>query len=285
MKSYRGLFLGGLVVLVLAIFLLAGTGTAYLQDAFSIYLPLISIEITPTPTSTPTPTGTLIPSCPQLGYWSGETNQGRPVSLNVSDCNVTSLKIEMSVVCSGFPGSRTITVSIIGPFPISNDSFNNGSPGMGWPAVVGNFNSPTTVTGTWHYSDFECHNSGTWEATPGSPPTPTPTPTLIPINPGEMVLIPAGEFQMGCSDGAGIPYCKYPDQEPFHTVYLDAYYFDKYEVTNAQYAQCVGVGACDPPIDNSSYRRTSYYDNPTYADYPVIYVMWDNAEAYCAWSG
>ncbi len=44
----------------------------------------------------------------------------------------------------------------------------------------------------------------------------------------EMVLIPAGEFEMGSNDGE-------PDEKPVHTVYLDAFYMDVYEVTNAQY--------------------------------------------------
>ena len=43
-----------------------------------------------------------------------------------------------------------------------------------------------------------------------------------------MVLIPAGEFQMGSSTG-------YSNEKPVHTVYIDAFYMDKYEVTNAQY--------------------------------------------------
>jgi formylglycine-generating enzyme required for sulfatase activity len=291
MKAFRIPAVVGLIILVLVILAFVNTSLAYLQEAVSIYLPLIlyqypePIETTPTPTSSPTPEGTLDPACPHQGYWAGETNQGRPISLNISRCDVNYLKIEMSVLCSGFPGSKTITSSITGPLPITNDSFNNGSPTLGWPAITGIFNSPTTVSGTWQYSDFECHNSGTWEAVPSTPPTPTPTPTIIPINPGAMVLIPAGEFQMGCIDGAGIPYCKYPDQEPFHNVDLDAYYMDIYEVTNSEYAMCVAAGDCDPPQSTSSETRPYYYDTTTYAEYPVIYITWYNAQDYCAWVG
>jgi formylglycine-generating enzyme required for sulfatase activity len=94
----------------------------------------------------------------------------------------------------------------------------------------------------------------------------------------EMVLVPAGEFPMGSEDGS-------ENERPVHEVYLDAFYIDKYEVSNAQYEKCVKAGKCDAPADISSYSRDSYYGNPSYADYPVIYVSWYNAQDYCAWVG
>jgi len=56
------------------------------------------------------------------------------------------------------------------------------------------------------------------------------TPTVTPTIPLGMVYVPAGEFIMGSDDGES-------DEQPVHTVYLDAFYIDKTEVTNAQFAQ------------------------------------------------
>lgn len=43
-----------------------------------------------------------------------------------------------------------------------------------------------------------------------------------------IVLIPAGEFEMGSNEGAA-------NERPAHTVYVDAFYMDIHKVTNAQY--------------------------------------------------
>ena len=75
----------------------------------------------------------------------------------------------------------------------------------------------------------------------------------------------------------------FEDEEPVHEVYLDDFYIDVYEVTNARYTECVDTGDCDPPSSSESYSRDSYYGDPDYDDYPVIYVSWHDAQTYCQW--
>jgi serine/threonine-protein kinase len=94
-----------------------------------------------------------------------------------------------------------------------------------------------------------------------------------------MVYVPAGEFLMG-STGAG--WRNDDDEQPQHTVYLDAFWIDRTEVTNNQYQKCVEAGACTAPEESKS--RT-YYGNTIFDEYPVLYVDWNQASAYCQWAG
>jgi serine/threonine-protein kinase len=93
-----------------------------------------------------------------------------------------------------------------------------------------------------------------------------------------LVYVPEGKFKMGTNNGNR-------DEKPVHSVYLNAFWIDQTEVTNAMYAKCVQAGKCTQPGSAGSYTRESYYGNPEFDDYPVIYVSWKDANAYCAWAG
>jgi len=112
-----------------------------------------------------------------------------------------------------------------------------------------------------------------------------------------MVLIPEGSFIMGTREGDAKRECDewnikgtcgvffFRDEEPVRNITLTDYYIDQYEVTNSRYAECVSVGACDPPYATSSYTQNSYYGNPNFDNYPVVNVSWYDATEYCEWRG
>ena len=104
--------------------------------------------------------------------------------------------------------------------------------------------------------------------------------------PEGIALIPAGEFQMGSSDGDS-------DAKPVHTVYVDAFYMDKYEVTNAQYKQFVDA---NPqwrkdriPRSYHSGDYLNHWNGNRYprnkGNHPVTHVSWYGAMAYSQWAG
>ena len=111
------------------------------------------------------------------------------------------------------------------------------------------------------------------------------------VVPPGMVLIPAGEFQMGSNDAeAG------SDEQPVHTVYLKAFYMDKYEVTNAEYAAF--LNAKGKHVDGAikwfdlkdsdahiEYVDGRYQAKVGYEKHPAIEISWYGAMAYAAWAG
>jgi formylglycine-generating enzyme required for sulfatase activity len=66
---------------------------------------------------------------------------------------------------------------------------------------------------------------------------------------------------------------------------IQDFWIGQYEVTNAQYAACVAAGTCTPPSSSASRTRLSYYDNPAFADFPVINVSWEQAITFATWIG
>jgi sulfatase modifying factor 1 len=122
----------------------------------------------------------------------------------------------------------------------------------------------------------------------------TPTKPVAVEQPPGMVLVHAGEFTMGSTTG-------FANEQPVHTVYLDAFYIDKYEVTNAQFQQFIDAGGYTTPAYWSTAgwsERTSrgwtqpeywssgdYHSGPAWPNFPVNGVSWYEAEAYANFAG
>jgi len=130
-----------------------------------------------------------------------------------------------------------------------------------------------------------------------TPPTPTPSIGSSMIGKDDMTLlyVPAGDFTMGGNAEDAFAECQkfasdcqldwFIAEMPPHTVYLDDFWIDRTEVTNAMYAMCVNDGQCNSPGFTKSYTRENYYGNSQFDNYPVIYVSWNDANDYCSWIG
>lgn len=90
----------------------------------------------------------------------------------------------------------------------------------------------------------------------------------------KMLRVPAGAFTMGTNL---IP--SWDPSWPAHEVWLASFWIDQTEVSNRQYALCVSAGACKPPNE-----RNPYYGNWLFAEFPVVYVTWMQANLYCKWA-
>ena len=110
--------------------------------------------------------------------------------------------------------------------------------------------------------------------TPQTPTEVAPTATAVPapeeIEPivPEMVLVEAGSFQMGSTDGL-------EDEQPVHTVHITrSFYMSKYEVTFEEYDRfCDDTIGMNKPEDRGWGR----------GNLPVIGVDWYDAVAHCNW--
>ena len=96
--------------------------------------------------------------------------------------------------------------------------------------------------------------------------------TMVGSDDTVLLYVPAGEFIMGSENGDN-------DEKPVHAVYLDAFWIDQAEVSNSNYKKCIDAGVCiDPP------SGSPFFDDD-YIDHPVVLVSWEDANAYCLWTG
>jgi formylglycine-generating enzyme required for sulfatase activity len=120
-----------------------------------------------------------------------------------------------------------------------------------------------------------------------------------------MVLVPAGGFSMGSTDAdidAAVAECGgcqaewFADEKPQHEVFLDAFWIDRTEVTNAQYAAFLnergnqterGVQWMILEDEGCLIERVGeqYRPKPGYESHPAVLVTWFGARAYCEWAG
>ena len=95
------------------------------------------------------------------------------------------------------------------------------------------------------------------------------------INVEEMVLIPAGEVKLGTDNKTDLTFGTETDTR---TVFVAAFYMDRYEVTNKQYAKF---------LTETGHRKPKFWEDPRLnaPDQPVVGVNWEDAEIYAAWAG
>ena len=81
----------------------------------------------------------------------------------------------------------------------------------------------------------------------------------------EMFLIPSGRFVMGSQEPGA-----HPNESPLTPVVLSCFYMARLPITNAQYEMFAPSHAA---------KRAPWADDR----HPVLYVSWDEAQAFCRW--
>jgi formylglycine-generating enzyme required for sulfatase activity len=131
-----------------------------------------------------------------------------------------------------------------------------------------------------------------------------------------MVYVPVGEFEMGSMGiqwlwngslmNGDLDLQLYTDEEPKHTVFLDAFWIDQTEVTVEMFRKFVeatgyettaereGWGApwTDGPMEEewphvagTDWLHPQGPESLAHDDHPVVQVTWEDAAAYCEWAG
>ncbi len=122
-------------------------------------------------------------------------------------------------------------------------------------------------------------------AVPAAAQTAAPADTAQTATPEDMVLIPAGKFWMGRSffmilETMGVLARDRMDTIPANHIYLDAFYIDRYEVIQADYARFLADAGSQPPWN---WPQGEIPDGE--AQIPIYNVNWYEATDYCRWSG
>ena len=174
-----------------------------------------------------------------------------------------------ATIIATFDGTPTDVSVTGGKFSISGSNVT----------ITGPF-SPGTLTLTLTWSDGATALTYTVEA-------PEPDAPDIPPPPAGMVLIPAGEFEMGSNDAEA-----QNNEQPVRTVYVDAFYMDETEVTNTQYKEFLlenpqwQKGRVNAKFADGNYLRLwngNNYPNGK-GNHPVVWVSWYAAMAYSEWA-
>jgi len=102
-----------------------------------------------------------------------------------------------------------------------------------------------------------------------------------------MTSVSAGEYEIGMEPAKVKWVCKgvtcekeYMLAQPNHSVKVNAFSIDKYEVTNRQYKKFMQAAKQPAPKHWAGGEYPEKQD-----DYPVANVSWNDAAAYCKWAG
>ena len=97
----------------------------------------------------------------------------------------------------------------------------------------------------------------------------------------EMVLIPAGRFEIGDTKNELEPRLFWIERSrPVHTVTLGSFYMDVHEVTVGQFKRFIQQSGYS--YEGNSDRVAEYSPGD---EYPMMMGSWDDATAYAQWAG